>query len=63
MGTPAFQRNTPSRSKHGQLGEKPSRTEGLKLKWCGIIIRPFFPGHCRENLTRKGVIDDEDEHN
>ena len=40
-----------------------SRTEGLKLKCCGIIIRFFFLGHCRENLTRKGVIDDEDEHN
>lgn len=43
--------------------QKGSRTDGLNLKWGGIIIRPFFPEHCRENLARKGAIDDEDEHN
>lgn len=45
------------------MGTKPSRTDGLKLNRGDIIIRPFFSGHCRKNLARKGAIDDEDEHN
>ena len=52
---------SPNRCGCYEFDAKPSWACGLKVEWGGIIIRPFFLGHSRENLVRKGAIDDEDD--